>query len=669
MKKLTYTACSLLALSISLNASSAQAGYIDYGSLQELFGEAITTNVIGTPQKMGEVPANMTIITADEIKKSGSRNIPEILSRVPGIDVLRTGIQGFDVGVRGFQQPFQPRLLVLLDGRQVFIDDFSRTDWNNIPVNIDDIRQIEVVKGPASALFGSNAAGGVVNIITYNPLYDNNNVASATLGTQKVHQGDGTVTFNGEWGGTKFSAGGFESHAFDKGWTSADTTPIQPYHNFVSNSTIFNISPSLKISTEATFSESEENFAGPTYSQWHEKMATYSLRGGFQWQTDFGTITSNNYVNNNRATITWPYDNDPYTLTTNLIVSQLEDQFKIGSDHTFRAAIEYRNKSFKTRAVQVRPQASNLVENNYAASIMWNWTVNNKVSWTNAARFDHQDMHQAGTLMADSYFTDSDYSHSDNNFSLNSGLVYKATDKDTFRLTYGRGVQMPSLMENGLNQNIPSGANVFDIEGNPDVKPTIAQNYELGYDRKVPEIFSVAKFSVYYELNQTARAPKIGSPRMLGGTPYIIYADKNVGNSEGYGGELQIKGSHNGFRWDASYSYARVIDTKEASASLGFDGSSPRHRFRLSGGYTMGSWNFDTAAQMVSETRMLRSIGMTNTKIKEGGYTTLSARIGYDINDMFDIALYGNNINHDYLTTGAFPKTERQLFLTLTGKF
>jgi iron complex outermembrane receptor protein len=141
-------AAAFLAIAIALTGTAARAQSLDYNSFQELFGEPITTNAIGTPQRARDVAANMTIITADQIRQSGSRSIPQIIDEyVPGVDVLETGNGAYDVGVRGYQQPFQPRMLVLVDGRQVFIDDYSRTDWANIPVNIDDVRQIEVVKG------------------------------------------------------------------------------------------------------------------------------------------------------------------------------------------------------------------------------------------------------------------------------------------------------------------------------------------------------------------------------------------------------------------------------------------------------------------------------------------------------------------------------------------
>ena len=101
-----------------------------------------------------------------------------------------------------------------------------------------------------------------------------------------------------------------------------------------------------------------------------------------------------------------------------------------------------------------------------------------------------------------------------NAFSANSGLVYKATDLDTLRATYGRGVQIPSLIQEGLTDTIvyPFAPNTYyDIEGNPALKPTVVTNYELGYDRLVPAIFSTAKFSLYYETNQDVTGFDAGS--------------------------------------------------------------------------------------------------------------------------------------------------------------
>jgi len=158
-------------------SSAAHADTIQYGALEELFGEPVTTSATGAPQRATDAPVPMTIITQEDIRRSGAYDIPGVLRDVVGVNVQRHSTFGADVGVRGYNQNFSPRILVLVNGRQVYLDDYGRTSWANIPVQLGEIRQIEVVKGPSTALFGFNAISGVINILTFNPLYDDVSVA------------------------------------------------------------------------------------------------------------------------------------------------------------------------------------------------------------------------------------------------------------------------------------------------------------------------------------------------------------------------------------------------------------------------------------------------------------------------------------------------------------
>src|ERR1700757_2875477 len=99
---------------------SAAAQSIDYGAFEELFGEPVTTSANGSPQRAADVPADMEIITAEMIRRSGATNIPDVLAHVVGVDVLRWGVSSADVGIRGYDTPYSPRLLVLVHGRQVY---------------------------------------------------------------------------------------------------------------------------------------------------------------------------------------------------------------------------------------------------------------------------------------------------------------------------------------------------------------------------------------------------------------------------------------------------------------------------------------------------------------------------------------------------------------------
>ena len=386
---------SIAVIAMMLAAQPARAQSMDYGALESLFGEPVTTAATGTPQRASEVPANMTIITADDIRRSGSRNIPEVLSRIPGLDVMRSGLSAFDVGVRGYQQPTQPRMLVLIDGRQVFLDDYSRTDWSNLPVNIDNIRQIEVVKGASSALFGSNAASGVINIVTYNPAYDDGIVVNATLGTQRQRSVDATIMLNGAWGGVKLSAGGLEAREFRTPRFLFDgrITPEHPdgteppEHRYVSATSALALTENLQANTELTYTRSVSNFADNTdfnvMSVQHDK--SYSVRGGLNWEGPLGAFSANAYLNHTFVTIFLTNAGDiGFGTKMNLFTGQIQDQFKIGASHTIRLGIEYRHRDYKQYNDQTIIQNPHLIQNFVSASGTWLWQVMDEVSFANA---------------------------------------------------------------------------------------------------------------------------------------------------------------------------------------------------------------------------------------------------------------------------------------------
>jgi len=174
----------LAALLLLGTVARATAQPVDYGALERTFGEPVTMSVTGKPQTATDAPANVEIITQDDIRRSGATTIPDVLQFVTGVDVRREGIASADVGIRGYNQAPNPYLMVLVDGRQVYMVDYGRIVWPAIPVQLDEIRQIEVIKGPNSALYGFNAVSGVINIITYDPLEDRINSATLRGGTQ-----------------------------------------------------------------------------------------------------------------------------------------------------------------------------------------------------------------------------------------------------------------------------------------------------------------------------------------------------------------------------------------------------------------------------------------------------------------------------------------------------
>ena len=151
-----------------------------------------------------EAPASTTVITADEIRASGATSIPDLLRRVPGADVMTMGVSEADVSMRGFNNRISNKVLILVDGRSVYQDFVGATFWSVINVPLEEIERIEVVRGPGSALYGANAALGVVNIITKRPgeLRGSRVVARGGMGNTL----EGTYTFGGAEGDLGYRA-------------------------------------------------------------------------------------------------------------------------------------------------------------------------------------------------------------------------------------------------------------------------------------------------------------------------------------------------------------------------------------------------------------------------------------------------------------------------------
>ena len=116
-----------------------------------------------------EAPASTAIITRQEIRLSGQQWIPELFRRVAGMEVMTLTPIDVSLSVRGFNQRRSNRMVVLIDGRSSYIDTLGTTLWSAIPIAAQDIERIEIIRGPASALYGANSFAGIVNIVTRPP--------------------------------------------------------------------------------------------------------------------------------------------------------------------------------------------------------------------------------------------------------------------------------------------------------------------------------------------------------------------------------------------------------------------------------------------------------------------------------------------------------------------
>src|SRR5260370_30113943 len=163
-------------------------------SLADL-GNVEVTTTSKEPEAVWKTPAAVFVITQEDIRRSGARNIPEVLRLAPGVEVAQVGSDHWSVGIGGFGAVIASKLLVLIDGRSVYTPLFAGVYWQVEATPLEDIERIEVIRGPGGTIWGANAVNGVINIITKNA--KDTHGAMLSVGGGHVDQGTGTFRYGG----------------------------------------------------------------------------------------------------------------------------------------------------------------------------------------------------------------------------------------------------------------------------------------------------------------------------------------------------------------------------------------------------------------------------------------------------------------------------------------
>ncbi|MDQ3696743.1 MAG: TonB-dependent receptor, partial [Gemmatimonadota bacterium] len=132
--------------------------------------EVVVEAASRTPERIVEAPAAVSVVSPEVMQATSiTGQAPLMLVNVPGVDVVQSGVNDFNVNARGFNSSLNRRVLVLQDGRDLAIAFVGSQEWNALSIPAEDFERVEVVRGPGSALYGANAFSGVINIITAPP--------------------------------------------------------------------------------------------------------------------------------------------------------------------------------------------------------------------------------------------------------------------------------------------------------------------------------------------------------------------------------------------------------------------------------------------------------------------------------------------------------------------
>ncbi|HEY6878652.1 MAG TPA: TonB-dependent receptor plug domain-containing protein, partial [Polyangiales bacterium] len=165
---------------------------------QEGVYEERVTSASRLSQSPLDAPNATAIVTAQDIRLTGATTITQLLRRVAGVEVTQVTPYHSEVSIRGLNRRSANKVLLLLDGRPMR-KDFLGTSWvDMLPIVVDDIERIEIIRGPASALYGADAFSGVINVITRAPGQEQGSFLVGRFGNQGNYQG--AASFSGRSG-------------------------------------------------------------------------------------------------------------------------------------------------------------------------------------------------------------------------------------------------------------------------------------------------------------------------------------------------------------------------------------------------------------------------------------------------------------------------------------
>lgn len=669
--RLRNTASALMLAAAALPMPAAvHAQAIDYGALEELFGEPVTMTVTGSPQRQSAVPVSMEIITAAEIGRTGARDLVGVLRHVAGVDFMQTTNDHADVSIRGYNEAFSSRLLVLVNGRQVYADYYGFTPWSTIPVEVAAIRQIEIVRGPNSALYGFNAVGGVINIVTYDPLTEEVDTASASIGTQSLSAASAVSTFRtGERTALRIMGGRRSDDDF--------STPQKPFDvgsrrgNDRTAGTIEGVivvNDDVRIDLEATDAHITHTELSPVLTTSHSRYDAESLKGAVTAETSVGLLEAVLYRNRIDGDIIPAGQVGPQLFfDSEVLVAQVQDIFKVGAEHTLRVSAEYRESSMATTPIAGGEVFYDIV----SAAAMWQWQIDPSLTWTTAVRHDGLTLGRRGVIPPGLPIDNSLWERGIDKVSYNTGAVWHAGERDTFRFSVARGAQLPNLSDlGGYLDFIPF---VGYVGGSPFIEPTIVRNVELGWVRRLPGVRGRLDVALFGMHNHDIESLIGGSRPDLG----LIGVPANLGDSHSIGLTVSVDGAFGlGWRWGLSYTAQRIRDSLVPAALeegiTSFENTTPRHVFDGRVGWSGGSWEIDAFLRYQSRTN---AVAVTDPLLLTGvlepipSYAAVNARVGYALTDRMTVALSSQNLTERTQRQTAAPEVERRLIGTFTFEF
>ncbi len=606
---------------VTVATGQVSAQDLDYGNYESLFGESVTMSATGKPERLSDTPILMDMITAEDIQRSGARDIPTLLRRLAGIDLIHASTSSQELGVGGYLQSIGSRVMVLINGRQIYFDGFGDVFWSAVPVELQEIRQIEVIHGSESALYGFNAVDGVVNIVTFDPVDDPINAVTARLGNHARRDLSASVTQSlGEGSGVRISAAGDHAHDYGMIRTAPEDAALEknPNRRSASFDAGFTLPDGARLGLEASHTDVTERAV--TYDVFYDvRVMVDAVKAGYTANTGIGHINATAFYTGMRAPWVQTRAFQPFGIADRSTVGQISDVFKVGPADSIRLGGEARHDEMAAGNLTYGTLSGDLG----AGSAMWEHNFMPGLSSVNAIRYDYFKLGRSGQSLPLDLYSNADFDRSVQGFSVNSALIDRLSEADTLRLSFARGLKLPSLADFGQVEHFQYYP-LYHF-GNPNLLPSTVYDYQAGWDHRIADWDTTSRLGIFHQMTMH----HVGGSYVL--LPGATAQESTMGaGSVANGIEWGLRHkARDGWTWSANYTFERLHE----HADLGFHDAVPVHKANGAIGYAWDAWDAGLTAAYAGATKgtVISAMATTPVYLTETvkGYTTLSPRLAW----------------------------------------
>jgi iron complex outermembrane receptor protein len=583
----------------------------DFKDFAELdLEELLNTEIVSASrksQKLIESPNAIYVLTAEDIKRSGAVDVPDLFRLVPGVDVAGIYGNSYAVSARGFNDRFAQRMLVMIDGRSIYTSFFGGVFWENEEVFLEDIERIEIIRGPGGTMWGANSLNGVINIITRDPEEDQGLMVTGKAGSKRYRE---AVTSYSETIAEKFSyriTGGYREDQGTRGVNDFRRVPKATGR------------AKYKLSDNTTL----HLFAGVNESTIGLDVTNYTTRTNANVRNNYEMLRIEHQISETSQLQIQGFhnyaagDSKDKALQVKERKSGVEFQhfFALGERHRIVWGANYRNAQIKSTFLKPEKDHDDLV----GGFLQDTFTLLDNLDFI------------AGIKYETNSFTGGDWSP-------RGCFLYSPASNHHLRFSVSRAYRTPSSFENSAStiRTLPAPLPPLPFAiavGNEHMDAEKMTAYELGYRTT---LFSRVGLNV--ELYYNDIKDVIENVRLRNIWPIVLSWD-NAFNAISKG--IEISANYPITPWwqlRANYTYQDIENKRDNKDIRGV----PKHKFNIWSSFTFNNgFSLDLMAMYVDQTKWTGFL----EDVKVDDYVRVDMRIAQKLfNDKLEIAFVGQNL-------------------------